>query len=229
MKKQEKVVIGKSEHEDFLNFNKSDNSKIKTQVLTEKKTQPLPMDRPKSCKEALKSKMPNSNGIFSNGFYVLDVDGSGPQQPFSVFCDMDSNGGGWARVGEDLATCGTGSGKGISALARTELLNDEKMAYNQIKAAWSEGRTWCSPEKSTGGWDCSYNFGIINVENQWVYDGRDDSAKNRCRGCGYKEFRIPVSTQTTSFFIVDPENYTNTSEPDNGCTTNGMIFDVWIK
>ena len=46
-----------------------------------------------SCK-ALLAASPNTK----SGVYVLDADGKGPLAPFSAYCDMKDDGGGWTRV-----------------------------------------------------------------------------------------------------------------------------------
>ncbi|MCY1054767.1 fibrinogen-like YCDxxxxGGGW domain-containing protein [Nannocystis sp. SCPEA4] len=44
-----------------------------------------------SCK-AIKQAQPNA----ADGLYDIDADGAGPQAPFKVWCDMTTDGGGWA-------------------------------------------------------------------------------------------------------------------------------------
>jgi len=44
----------------------------------------------KSCIEIL-----NANESTGNGFYNIDADGNGPLEPFDVYCDMTTEGGGW--------------------------------------------------------------------------------------------------------------------------------------
>lgn len=184
---------------------------------------------PRSCIEARDSATLNLVGSTDSGYYVLDPDGKGPARAVRVFCDMETNNGGWLRLAEDIATCGVGVGSTIDSLARTEDLNPHGFEFSIIRADWRQGRSWCSGEASTGGWDCSYNFGVVRVDGHWLYDGRNDVSRNKCRGCGYKGFRVPVQRQSTNFFIVDPENFTDTSEQDNGCTAEGVMFRVWIR
>jgi hypothetical protein len=187
------------------------------------------MPYPRSCLEARENLAVNLAGSADTGYYVLDPDGEGPASAVRVFCDMETNNGGWLRVAEDVATCGTGIGSTIQSLARTENLNPHGFVFSTIRSDWRQGRSWCSGEASAGGWDCSFNFGIVLVDGKWLYDGRNDISRNQCRGCGYKEFKIPVQRLSTNFFIVDPENFTDTAEHDNGCTANGVMFSVWIR
>lgn len=37
-------------------------------------------------------------GAIGNGVYKIDLDGNGSEQPFEVYCDMTSDGGGWTYV-----------------------------------------------------------------------------------------------------------------------------------
>lgn len=61
-----------------------------------------------------------------SGLYMIDVDGNGPMAPFEVFCDMDTDGGGWTELTTEL-TCTLGgvlfavdpaSSEGIDAQCR---------------------------------------------------------------------------------------------------------------
>ncbi len=45
-----------------------------------------------SCKDILQK-----GGDFGSGYYQIDPDGAGGNAPFKVYCDMETNGGGWTR------------------------------------------------------------------------------------------------------------------------------------
>ena len=41
-------------------------------------------------------------GNINSWFYLVDSDGSGGRAPYEVYCDMDTDGGGWTQVGENF-------------------------------------------------------------------------------------------------------------------------------
>jgi hypothetical protein len=205
------------------------NSEVQSEPSAPSPPSDKPMSYPRSCVEARDDTALNLSGSADSGYYLLDPDGEGPASAVRVYCDMETNNGGWLRLAEEVASCGTGKGGTIESLARTEDLNPHGFEFSTIRSNWLRGRSWCSDKASDAGWDCSFNFGIVKVDGDWLYDGRIDPSRNHCRNCSYKEFRIPVQRQSTNFFIVDPENFTDTAEHDNGCTANGVMFSVWIR
>lgn len=55
------------------------------------------IDAPAYCKNCMEI-LTNNPGS-SDGVYTIDPDGSGPIEPFDCYCDMTTDGGGWAMVG----------------------------------------------------------------------------------------------------------------------------------
>jgi len=183
---------------------------------------------PESCKAAKNQGFLNLVGNKGSGTYQLQP--AGATKPLLMECDMTGDGGGWTLVADDVFTCSRGDGNSITARARTEILNKEGLRYSAVRSKYVRGSTWCSGDGNpSGGWGCSYNYGIIDGSSKWLYDGRYDSSRNDCRGCGFKEFIIQTEERGDSFFIVDPENYLDESEVDNGCLPEGIVFDVWVR
>ena len=179
---------------------------------------------PDSCWDALQQSSLTTEGGLGTGHYKLDPDGAGPRPSRIVYCDMAFDGGGWLRVGAKLATCGSGN------LARTVDLNPERWPFTEVRSTWIRGASWCSPQGSLEGWRCYDNYGIVTAAGEWLYDGRADQLHQTCRDCNLANLRTAVTRRRAeSFFVVDPENYENQSEHDNGCTAGGIQFDVWIR
>jgi len=71
-----------------------------------------------------------------SGVYTLDTDGDGPRQPFDVYCDMSSDGGGWTLVGRSRNTpsmpgcAGTDGLSGFGWRTAAGSVNDDNQAYS---------------------------------------------------------------------------------------------------
>ncbi len=72
---------------------------------------------------------------WTDGIYVIDPDDDGPTQPFAVYCDMTTDGGGWTQV----------------ITAHTADVGEDPPDFNYNSAVWREGygvagdRTHISP------------------------------------------------------------------------------------
>ena len=85
---------------------------------------------PTSCKQ-LKNGLPAT----TTGVYTLDTDGDGPKQPFDVYCDMVTDGGGWTLAGRSRNTpsapgcVGSDGLDGFGWRTATGSLADDGQAY----------------------------------------------------------------------------------------------------
>src|SRR5205823_131159 len=96
-----------------------------------------------------------------NGVYTLDPDGPGPIVPFSAFCDMNTNGGGYTLVvGIDAAnrnhvttaeftpgnlTAPTGKGKFSDAVIRALLATGSSELRFDVASTPPTTRLWTAP------------------------------------------------------------------------------------
>ena len=158
-----------------------------------------------SCAAAL-----DSNPAAGSGAYLIDPDGAEGNDPFAVYCDMDTDGGGWTLVMKQKS--GSGYGSELSVIvwpgwsqpdqvinAEDATLDDahmvnlaySKLSVSQIRLTASE--TWT--ETASGAW--------LRTINTTPYDALSNAQGNQTGNEG--------STDTTPWAAAPFTDHTWTS------------------
>ena len=155
-----------------------------------------------------------------SGTYQIDLDGNGPAAPFSIYCDMVTDGGGWARVADDHHVWGTG----WDSTAR----NTQGLTYTEILFYWDHGSAVGGPNYPNSHPD-STPVGFQLGSGGWL------APKNwSASTCG-----TPVTTVEQTTYLPDPKHIkvkvdkTNATirfcllEGLTSCTTSDNPGEAW--
>jgi len=188
----------------------------------------------KSCKDILDS------GVAIDGVYTIDPDGIGGNNPFQVYCDMTTDGGGWMLV----ASWTTDYNWTKFATSTNELLSDtpkNRVSSNFGDMKINEFRVMASEELSLtganakGDWSYHYNTSV-EWKKVWAPRAHSLSSSRDCSNGYVSSSDTPrQSIKEFNYSKNIKFNYTNSSHhwnnlSDWGYTGNdkcGSIANYW--
>jgi len=143
-----------------------------------------------SCK-AIKTATPSAG----NGVYTIDPDGLGGADPFSVYCDMTTAGGGWTLAGfrgQDTNTCATFTKHGTVTTDFSESTSVGSWGLSLGGGYINGGATWEEMTISCGGqypsissypYTAGFKFaepGGYRLSENWCSESESGNYKWRC-------------------------------------------------
>jgi len=128
---------------------------------------PTPTPLPASCK-AIKTAIPGA----IDGAYVIDPDGSGGDAPFSAYCDMTTDGGGWTLVARAIPGTRYDLSDAIGTISSPTQTTVGKLSDTNIRLLATEYiRLTCG----------DYTDYFDPTQRSFMSDGNESQAISRCK------------------------------------------------
>jgi cysteine-rich repeat protein len=180
----DKIVAGDEECEDG---NLQDGDGCNASCLIENRT----------CKRLL-----DLNPILESGTYTIDIDGPGGELAFEVFCDMETDGGGWTQLMQ---------GSALSQVFTPAVVPGHKLADAQINVLLGLAEDHYNVRMT-----CGNQLAYVDVKSGWASAGKvsgckgskyGDCAGHQCGNTPYCGLMVGTSSGKLVTSMLNPKTY----------------------